>query len=94
MRISDQLYKNGGPDQKRMVIGSIFPKNLTFDGFVVRTGLVSEIARILFSGGAGLAENNTGQKEGNSLLSCEVTRIGHFSNQFLSHLKLVAELSS
>lgn len=72
----DRIYEEGGVEKEREVIGSIFPGKLTFDGFVVRTGRMNEVAELLFKLGAGLEENKKGQKSENSLLSCDVTRAG------------------
>ena len=74
-RIGD-IYEHGTPDQKKSVIGSMYPENLMFDGFKVRTARVNEVARVLYTLGEGLGENETGQREGNSALSCMVTPSG------------------
>jgi len=36
-RIAD-VYADGSPAQKKLVIGSMFPEKMTFDGFLLRTG--------------------------------------------------------
>ena len=43
----DILYKNGSIVQKRKIIGSMFPENLTFDGFQYRTTRVNEAINLM-----------------------------------------------
>ena len=44
----DVLYENGTVTQKRKIIGSMFPENLTFDGFQHRTTRINEALNLIF----------------------------------------------
>jgi site-specific DNA recombinase len=88
-----QVYEAGSPEQKKSVVGSMFPENLTFDGFLVRTTRLNEGARLIYTLNAGLSENKNGQSEEISALSNSVIRMGHFSNHFLNNLRLIIDLS-
>jgi site-specific DNA recombinase len=72
----DKIYENGNMIQKRAVIGSMYPENLTFDGFLVRTTRVNEVARLAFNISTGLRGNKKGQKSKISPLSWVVTPSG------------------
>jgi hypothetical protein len=52
------------------------PEKLTFDGTLLRTARVNEVARIIFTLDAGFSGNKKGQKSKNSPLSCVVTLSG------------------
>lgn len=43
----DVLYENGTVTQKRKIIGSMFPENLTFDGFQHRTTRINEALNLM-----------------------------------------------
>tara|TARA_R110002020_G_scaffold113688_1_gene261541 strand:+ start:25757 stop:27310 length:1554 start_codon:yes stop_codon:yes gene_type:complete len=43
----DELYENGTIQQKRRIIGSIFPKKLIFDGKNYRTAHINEAVRLI-----------------------------------------------
>lgn len=45
----DVLYETGSMEQKRKIIGSIFPDKLIFDGEHYRTARVNEAARVIFA---------------------------------------------
>jgi hypothetical protein len=51
------VYENGSPEQKRSVVGSMFPEKMTCDGFLLRTGRVNEATRVIYSMGKRLGEN-------------------------------------
>lgn len=72
----DSIYENGDTEKKRQIIGSIYPEKFTFDGFRVRTTRVNEAARLIYSVGAGLDKNKTGQNGLVSTLSCQVGTTG------------------
>lgn len=72
----DRLYEEGSPEKKNAIIGSMFPEKLTFDGFLLRTARVNEVARLIYRMDVGFSENKKGQKSDFSLLSCEVTPQG------------------
>ncbi|WP_207515447.1 recombinase family protein [Longitalea luteola] len=49
----EQLYKNGDIIKKREIIGSMYPENLTIDGFGVRTARLNEAVSLIYSLAAG-----------------------------------------
>lgn len=44
----EQLYKNGDIVKKREIIGSMYPENLTIDGFGVRTARLNEAVSLIY----------------------------------------------
>jgi site-specific DNA recombinase len=72
----DRLYEEGSQERKNAIIGSMYPEKLTFDGFVLRTARVNEVARLIYTLDEGFSGNKKGQKSSFSLLSCEVTPSG------------------
>jgi site-specific DNA recombinase len=52
-----QIFEKVTPEQKKSVVGSMYPENLTFDGFLVRTARVNEAARLIYELGVGFSEN-------------------------------------
>ena len=72
----DQLYEQGSPEQKNVIIGSMFPEKLTFDGTLLRTARVNEVARMIFRLEEGFSGNKKGQKSDFTPLSCVVTLSG------------------
>jgi len=82
----DQIYEKGNMQQKKAVIGSMYPEKLTFDGFLVRTARVNEVARLIFNMDAAFRGNKKGQKSENTPLSCLVTpsgRLYEYDNQVI-----------
>ena len=57
----DELYKEGDVKRKRVIIGSIYPEKLTFDGFRYRTTRVNEAVELIYALDAGFIQNETGQ---------------------------------
>jgi site-specific DNA recombinase len=57
----DELYKEGDVKRKRVIIGSIYPEKLTFDGFRYRTTRVNEAVELIYALDAGFSQNETGQ---------------------------------
>jgi len=43
----DKLYENANNENKREIIGSIYPEKLTFDGFHYRTARLNEVVRLI-----------------------------------------------
>jgi site-specific DNA recombinase len=72
----DQLWEEATAEKKRLIIGSIFPEKLTFDGKRFQTTRLNEGARLIYTLNEGLSENKNGQSEEISALSCSVTRAG------------------
>lgn len=71
-----KVYEKGTADQRRKIVGSMFPENLTFNGFGFRTKRVNEVARVMCL----ISSQLEGQKKGTSHsdfdLSREVTEAG------------------
>lgn len=44
----DFLFSKGDLGQKRRIIGSIFPENLTFDGVEHRTTRINEVVNLIY----------------------------------------------
>lgn len=42
-----ELYKEGGIERKRKIIGSMYPEKLVFDGFGFRTTRVNQALEIM-----------------------------------------------
>jgi site-specific DNA recombinase len=59
----DRLYEEGSPERKNSIIGSMYPEKLTFDGFVLRTARVNEVARLIYTLDEGFSENKKRTKE-------------------------------
>lgn len=59
----DLLYENGTVEEKRKILGSIFPEKLTFDGIKHRTTRVNEVLNLIYQ------KNNEldGHKNGTNL---------------------------
>jgi site-specific DNA recombinase len=73
-------------------IGSMYPENLTFDGFLVRTARVNEVARLIFNIDEAFRGNKKGQKSENTPLSCLVTPSGHSSNHLPADLDRLSKI--
>jgi site-specific DNA recombinase len=72
----DQLYMDADTKKKRLIIGSIFPEKLVFDGFQYRTARVNEVVHLIYMMDKGLLENKNGQTDPKIDLSTFVTRPG------------------
>ena len=72
----DELWQESTAERKRLIIGSIFPEKLVFDGNTFQTARLNEGARLIYTLNKGLDENKNGQREDLSTLSIPVTRIG------------------
>jgi hypothetical protein len=89
----ERLYKSGDIVKKREIIGSIYPENLTIDGFGVRTARLNEAVSLIYSLGAGSSLKKKQDKRKKSVLSCLVTPSIQFSNKFLGDLTRLAKLA-
>jgi site-specific DNA recombinase len=67
-----EIYENGTSEEKRKVIGSVYPEKLTFDGDQLRTTRINEAVRLIYTLDKELGEKETGQSGENPTLSCEV----------------------
>jgi hypothetical protein len=72
----DKLYKEGDLKRKHIIIGSIFPERLTFNGFYYRTTRINEAIQLIYMMSRELDENKNGQPEENFELSIPVARPG------------------
>ena len=72
----DKLYEEGDLKRKRMIIGSIFPEKLTFNGFYYRTTRVNEAIRLIYMMDREPDENKNGQPEENFELPIPVAPRG------------------
>ena len=60
----DELYENGTIREKREIVGSIFPENITFDGEQYRTTRLNEAVRQIYLIESGLDQNKNGTSKG------------------------------
>ncbi len=72
----DYIYEDGHIDKKRMVISSMYPEKLTFDGDRLRTNRINEAARIIYTLDKGLDKNEKGQSGNIPTLSSQVGKTG------------------
>jgi len=72
----DYIYGEGEIERKRIVISSMYPEKLTFDGDRLRTNRVNEAARIIYTLDQGLGQNKKGQSGNISTLSSQVGKTG------------------
>lgn len=86
-------YQNASTDTKRLIIDSIFPDKLEFDGTSFRTARVNEAVSLLFNLGAAFSQIKTGQEADFAALSREVSPLVHFSNRFIHDLRKLARLA-
>ncbi len=70
------LYETGTTTQKRKIIGSVFPENLTFDGFEYRTTRVNEAIKYISLINKELSGNKKGTNSSFLNLSHQVTPEG------------------
>ncbi len=68
----ENLYENGSNREKRLLIGSMFPENLVFEGGSVRTARVNEVARVIYLINRLLGPKKNWTKSKNCLLSSKV----------------------
>jgi len=71
-----EIYENGSSEEKRKVIGSVYPEKLTFDGDQLRTTRINEAVRLIYTLDASLPKKQTGQSGEIPTLSCEVGMTG------------------
>lgn len=86
-------YQNASTETKRLIIDSIFPDKLEFDGSGFRTARVNEAVSLLFNLGAAFSQIKTGQEHDFAALSREVIPPVHFSNRFIHDLRKLARLA-
>ncbi len=88
----DKLYETGSMEQKRKIIGSIFPEKLIFDGEHYRTARVNEAVRVIF----GIDEAFRQKENGTSLsvedLSHLVILLVQSSNSLLEDLRKLSSI--
>ena len=72
----NEIYETGTIEEKRKVIGSIYPEKLTFDGDRLRTTRTNEVVELIYTLDKELKEKETGQSSMNETLSCQVGMTG------------------
>ena len=72
----DYIYEDGGIERKRIVISSMYPEKLTFDGERLRTNRINEAARIIYTLDKAFSENEKGQSGNIPALSSQVGKTG------------------
>ncbi len=71
-----EIYEAGDSEEKRKVIGSVYPEKLTFDGDQLRTTRINEAVRLIYTLDKELAEKEKGQNGNFSILSSQVGKTG------------------
>lgn len=71
-----ELYVNGTIEEKRRIIGSMYPEKLVFDGYQLRTTRVNEVISLIAAMDTALKGNKKGTNNDFSCLSQRVIRIG------------------
>ena len=72
----EQLYENGSTKERRDIVGSIFPENLTFTGFAYRTTRLNEAVNQIYLIDKELQEIKNGTSGDNSDLCRKAEREG------------------
>lgn len=72
----DQRYENGNIEEKRIIISSIFPENLVYDGSNYRTQKINSAIHLIYQNTSKLRGNKKGTNLFFSDLSQEVIRLG------------------
>ena len=68
----DYAYESGDIEKKRIIISSMFPEKMTFDGFVLRTTRINEAVRLIYTLNTDFGQNKNRTNGANSNLSCQV----------------------
>jgi hypothetical protein len=71
-RLGFKTYKSGDTEQKRHLIGSVFPEKFSFENFKVRTARLNEVVRLIYTLDAGFGGNENGTSAKKIDLSREV----------------------
>ena len=71
-----ERFENGTVKEKREIVGSIFPENLTFNGEYYRTTRINEAVRQIYLIEKELQENKNGTSEENFNLCRKAEREG------------------
>jgi site-specific DNA recombinase len=66
-----EIYRRGSIERKREVIGSMFPEKLSFDGSVVRTARVNEVAAHIYQ----ITKSLEGKKKRTSLKNSDLSSV-------------------
>ncbi|WP_220101272.1 hypothetical protein [Chitinophaga oryzae] len=69
----DCLYENRTVIEKRLIVSSIYPEKLTFDGFNYRTPRINEAVRLICSLDEAFGEIKKGHSSNNTEMSFKVT---------------------
>ncbi|WP_218147769.1 hypothetical protein [Dyadobacter sp. SG02] len=87
-----KLYKSGTLEEKRQIIGSIFPENLTFDGMEHRTARLNEGIDLIYQITSKLRTQKKGTSAFKNDLSLRVLPTVQKSNLLLEDLRKLAAL--
>ena len=71
-----EIYETGDSEEKRKVIGSVYPEKLIFDGDQLRTTRINEAVRLIYTLDKELAEKEKGQSGNIPALSSQVGKTG------------------
>ena len=71
-----ERYENGTSEEQRMILGSIFPEKIVFDGTQHRTPRVNEVIKLIYQKTSVLEGNKKGTNLSFVDLSQEVIRLG------------------
>ncbi len=72
----DRRYIEGNIEEKRKIIGSMYPEKLGFDGLRLRTNRVNEIAMYIYKINSVLSNKKCRTNGAHSTLSGQVARAG------------------
>jgi hypothetical protein len=86
------LYESGTLEEKRQLVGSIFPENLMFDGHEVRTPRINEGIDLIYQISNKLRDKKNGTNPFNLDLSPRVHPTVQNSNFLLEDLRKLAAL--
>jgi site-specific DNA recombinase len=84
----DELYENGTVIEKREIVGSIFPENLTFNGDYYRTERLNEAVRQIYLIEKELQEDKNGTSKGNFDLCRKAERRGFEPSESFGAFKI------
>ncbi len=90
----DRRYENGDIEEKRMIVSSMFPEFLEFDGTRHRTQRLNSAITLMYQNTSKLQDKKNGTSLSFLDLSQEVTPVVQNSNHFLADLKLLTNISA
>jgi len=88
----DETYQKADVNQKREIIGSIYPEKLVFSENNYRTARINEVAALIYHINSTLPKEKTGTSDENSSKFRLVPLPELISNRFLEDLEKVSRL--